>query len=107
MSSLKRKVAWLVALEQIRRVIALYARAGDDNNNPTAMATLLAENARWSCAGFGEFNGRDAITRELAQLGRERILWSLHYPVSPIIDFAEDFDHGACVLVVVGADHHA
>lgn len=90
MHALEHKVAWLVALEQIRRVIALYARAGDANNDPQAMSALLTNDARWSCAGFGSFVGRTQITTELARIGRERILWSLHYPVAPIIDLAED-----------------
>lgn len=90
MHDLEQKVAWLVALEQIRRVIALYARAGDANNDPIAMGALFSADARWACAGFGSFNGRAEITTELARIGRERILWSLHYPVAPIIDLAED-----------------
>jgi len=92
MGTLEHKVAWLVALEDIRRVIALYAKAGDDKNNPIAMAALLAEDARWACEGFGEFSGRENIARELAQVGRDRIVWSLHFPVAPIIDFAEDLN---------------
>jgi hypothetical protein len=90
MTTLEHKVETLVALEAIRRVIALYAKAGDDNNNPAALAPLLDENARWVCAGFGDFTGRETITQALARVGRERILWSLHYPVAPIIDLADD-----------------
>lgn len=90
MSSLEYKVETLVALEAIRRVIALYAKAGDDNNNPDALAVLLDENARWVCEGFGDFTGRETITQALAEIGRERIVWSLHYPVAPIIDLADD-----------------
>ncbi len=90
MATLEHKVETLVALEAIRRVIALYAKAGDDNNNPAALAPLLDENARWVCAGFGDFTGRETITQALAKVGRERILWSLHYPVAPIIDLADD-----------------
>lgn len=90
MTSLEHKVAWLAAIEDIKRVIALYAKAGDDRNNPAAMATLLTEDARWACEGFGEFTGRETIARELARVGREKILWTLHFPVSPIIDFTED-----------------
>ncbi len=90
MNALEYKVETLVALEAIRRVIGLYAKAGDDNNNPEALAALLDENARWSCAGFGDFTGRETISRELAKVGRERIVWSLHFPVSPIIDLADD-----------------
>lgn len=88
-TSLEHKVAWLVALEHIRRVIALYAKAGDDRNNPAMLGPLLADDARWQCAGFGEFHGRENILRELARVGRERIVWSLHYPVAPIIDVNE------------------
>ena len=90
MNSLEHKVETLIALEAIRRVIGLYAKAGDDNNNPEALASLLDEDARWSCDGFGDFTGRETITRELAKVGRERILWSLHFPVSPIIDLEDD-----------------
>lgn len=90
MNTLERKIDWLVALEEVRRVIALYARAGDANNDPLAMARLFTPDARWTCAGFGDFHGREVITRELARVGRERILWSLHYPVAPMVDVAED-----------------
>ena len=89
MTALEHQVDWLVALEQIRRVIALYAKAGDDNNNADALDSLFTDDARWKCAGFGDFHGRATIVRELAKVGRERILWSLHYPVSPIIDLNE------------------
>ena len=90
MGSLERQVAWLTALEQIRRVIALYAKAGDDGNDPTLMATLMSADAVWQCADFGEFYGRDRIVSELARVARERIVWSLHYAVAPIIDVADD-----------------
>jgi hypothetical protein len=89
-NTLEHKLDWLVALEHIRRVIADYARAGDANNDPLALTALLAPDARWACAGFGEFHGRDVIVDELARIGRERVLWSLHYPVAPVIDVAED-----------------
>lgn len=92
MVSLEHKVAWLVALEDIKRVIALYAKAGDDHNNPVSIAALLTEDARWACEGFGEFTGRETIAQELARIGREQILWTLHFPVSPIIDLAEDMN---------------
>ena len=104
---LEQKVAWLVALEEIRRVIALYAKAGDDNNNPDLLAPLFDDEARWCCDGFGEFFGRDNITRELAAVGRERILWSLHYPRRANYRRGERRQIGACVLVAMGINHHA
>ena len=90
MSELEKQVAWLTALEKIRRVIAVYAKAGDDKNNPQVLASIMCENAHWECEGFGSFDGRAKITEELSKVAEERILWSLHYPVSPIIDVSDD-----------------
>ncbi len=89
-ATIEQQVAWLVAREQIRDVIAAYARAGDANNDPDQMAMLLTPDAVWEAEGFGRFEGRDAICRELAQIGRDRILWSLHFPVSPMIELSAD-----------------
>lgn len=91
-NELEHQVAWLTALENIRKVIGIYAKAGDDKNNPEVLASILAEDASWNCEGFGSFKGRDSIAHELARVGQERILWSLHFPVSPIIDVAEDLN---------------
>ncbi len=87
---LEQKVARLTATENIRNVIARYAKAGDDQNNPDEMRKLLAKDAVWEAKGFGKFEGRDLIAEKLADIGREMIVWSLHFPVSPIIDIAED-----------------
>lgn len=87
---LEQQVARLTAAENIRNVIARYAKAGDDQNNPDEMRKLLAKDAVWEAKGFGKFEGRDLIAEKLADIGREMIVWSLHFPVSPIIDIAED-----------------
>lgn len=87
---LEQQVARLTATEDIRNVIARYAKAGDDQNNPDEMRKLLAKDAVWEAKGFGKFEGRDLIAEKLAAIGREMIVWSLHFPVSPIIDIAED-----------------
>jgi hypothetical protein len=91
-TELEHQVAWLTAVENIRKVIGIYARAGDDTNNPKVMASIMTADAHWECEGFGSFDGRDTITHELAKVGQERILWSLHFPVSPIIDVADDLN---------------
>ena len=88
----KQQVAWLTATENIRTVIAKYARAGDDQNNPEQMRQLLAEDAIWEAKGFGKFTGRDIIAEELSKIAQEMIIWSLHFPVSPIIDIADDLN---------------
>ena len=89
---MERKVAWLVALEGIRSTIARYARAGDDRNDPAQMKLLLAQDAVWEAEGFGRFEGREVIAEALAKVAQERILWSLHFPVAPIVDLSDDLD---------------
>ena len=89
---IESQVAWLLANEHIRNVIARYAKAGDAQNNPAEMRQLLAEDAVWEAKGFGKFVGRDIIAEELAKIGQEMIIWSLHFPVSPIIDIADDIN---------------
>ncbi len=90
--NIEHQVAWLTALENIRKVIAIYARAGDDKNNPVVLASIMTTDASWECEGFGSFQGNTNIARELAKVGQERIIWSLHFPVSPIIDVADNLD---------------
>ena len=87
---LEQQVARLTAAENIRNVIARYAKAGDDQNNPDEMRKLLIEDAVWEAKGFGKFEGRDLIAEKLADIGprNDRLVASL--PVSPIIDIAED-----------------
>lgn len=88
------RIDWLVAHEQIRGVIARYARAGDAHNDPARMSVLFSPDAVWEAEGFGRFSGRDTIVAELARIGREQILWSLHMPALPVIELDQDL-HGA------------
>ncbi|MEM7541438.1 MAG: nuclear transport factor 2 family protein [Pseudomonadota bacterium] len=89
---LEAQVAWLVANEKIRNVIARYAKAGDDFNDPDEMGKIFTEDAVWEAIGFGRFEGRDSIVAELATIGKEKIIWSLHFPATPIIDLNASLD---------------
>ena len=91
-ADIEKQVALLTANEHIRAVIARYAKAGDDQNDPDQMRQVLAEDAIWEAKGFGKFTGRDVIAEELSKIGQEMIVWSLHYPVSPIIDIADNLN---------------
>ena len=88
--SLEDKVARLIAIEDIRVLIAKYAKAGDAHNDPNLMAQLFTADATWSAVGFGSYQGRDQIVTELARIGREQITWSLHFPVSPMVEISPD-----------------
>ena len=73
----------------------------------TRCANCWQRNAVWEAKGFGKFEGRDLIAEKLAAIGREMIVWSLHFPVSPIIDIAEDLTTAHAFWVAVGTDDHA
>jgi hypothetical protein len=50
----------------------------------------------WSAEGFADLVGRDAIAAGLAGLAADRVLWSIHYMVSPLIELAADLRSGRC-----------
>ncbi len=90
MTEFSSQIEWLIAKEKIRDVVAKYARGGDKYNDPEIFKDLFTEDAVWECEGFGRFEGKDQILSELARIGREEIVWSLHFPVSPLIEISDD-----------------
>lgn len=91
--ALEQRLARLEASDAIRNLIGLYAVGADRRNDPAIFGMLYAEEAVWESAGFGRFEGRTRITQELARLGREQVLWSLHVMANPLIDIALDGAH--------------
>ena len=88
--SLEERITRLEDVEAIKSMITTYARGADRNNDPEILAPLYTEDAIWEAEGFGRHEGIAAISREMAKVGRETILWSLHYMVSPDIKIAND-----------------
>ncbi|WP_234053017.1 MULTISPECIES: nuclear transport factor 2 family protein [unclassified Xanthobacter] len=93
---LERRLARLESLEEIRRLVGLYALGADRRNDPEIFAGLYTGDAVWEAAGFGRFQGRELIVSELARIGRETIVWTLHYMTSPVIDIDEDGEGARC-----------
>ncbi len=87
---LERRLARLEAAEAIRTLIGRYAEGADRRNDPALMRPLFADDAVWEAAGFGRFTGGDVIADELARIGREQIVWTMHYMVSPVIEPGAD-----------------
>jgi len=84
------RLARLEAIEAVRQQIGRYALAGDRQNDPKIMTSLFTGDAIWDAKGFGRFDGRDAIVAGLSDIARQKVLWSLHFPASPLIDISED-----------------
>lgn len=90
MQDLERRLARLEAAEAIRTLIGRYAEGADRRNDPALMRPLFADDAVWEAAGFGRFIGGGVIADELARIGREQIVWTMHYMVSPVIEPGAD-----------------
>jgi hypothetical protein len=95
-ATLEQRIKRLEDIEAIRLLVGRYAHGADRNNDPQIMGALLADDAVWEAPGFGRYEGRDEITRQLARIGREEILWSLHYMVSPVIEVAPSGQSSRC-----------
>jgi uncharacterized protein (TIGR02246 family) len=90
LDDLRRRVAILEDREEIRDLIERYAEAADRANDAALMAELFAVDAIWEAPGFGRFEGSDAITRGLADIAKTRLLWTMHYMISPRSEVAAD-----------------
>jgi len=87
---LQHRIALLEDREQIRDLIECYAEAADRRNDPELMCELFAESAVWEAPGFGRFEGRSAILNGLSEIAATRLLWTMHYMISPRIKISED-----------------
>lgn len=95
-ASLESRVAALEARAEIGDLVARYALGADRQNDPLILGPLFADDATWSSEGFAALEGRDAITAELAEVAANRVLWSIHYMVSPLIEIGPDGTTATC-----------
>ncbi|PCI54584.1 MAG: hypothetical protein COB36_09510 [Alphaproteobacteria bacterium] len=86
--SIEERLDRLDAIEEIRTLIAKYALGGDRNNDPDILGPLFTDNAVWSADGFGRLEGKKDIIEGLSRIADEKILWSLHFPAAPIVEFS-------------------
>jgi CDGSH-type Zn-finger protein len=71
----------------ITNLITSYARSCDKGNDPVMLAPLFTDDATWKCGGFGTYHGRETIAAALKAIAGAKIWWSLHYMISPQIEF--------------------
>ncbi|HXD90146.1 MAG TPA: nuclear transport factor 2 family protein [Candidatus Binataceae bacterium] len=90
LDDLKRRVALLEDREAIRDLIERYAEAADRGNDRALMIELFTIDGIWEAPGFGRFLGRDAIVGGLAEIAATRLIWTMHYMISPRIQVADD-----------------
>lgn len=95
-ASLEQRLAAVEARADITDLVARYAQGADRLNDPAIMGPLFAADATWSAEGFAALKGRAAIASGLAAIAAEKILWSIHFMVAPLITLSPDGVSGVC-----------
>jgi uncharacterized protein (TIGR02246 family) len=90
---LAQRVAWLEAIEEIRRLKARYCAYCDDNYDPEGIASLFVKDGVWDGERFGRHVGRDQIKAFFKSVSGE-IVFAAHLALNPIIE-VKDTDHAA------------
>jgi len=89
-ADIEKRLQRMEDIEEIKQVIARYAKAADSNGDPKLMAACLTADAVWYCKEVGTWDGREAVVDGLRETCTVRLPWALHYMTQPIIDVAED-----------------
>jgi CDGSH-type Zn-finger protein len=95
MLDLRREVRALRDHAAITNLITSYARGCDRGNDPSLLAPLFTTDAIWKCDGFGTYQGRETVAAALKGIAGAKIWWSLHYMISPQIEFDASGDRAA------------
>ena len=89
-SELQKRITVLEDIEAIRKLKARYCAVCDDDHNPDKITTLFAEDGIWEgMDGIGKHHGHAAI-RKLFEGFKERISFSQHNVMNPIIEVDGD-----------------
>jgi len=98
LAQLEKRVTVCEDVEAIKRLKARYCAVCDDNHNTEKITTLFVEDGIWEGAGLGAHQGHQAI-RALFQSFQERISFSQHNVMNPIIEVNGDHAHGTWYLL--------
>jgi ketosteroid isomerase-like protein len=84
-SDLESRLARLEAVEEIRKLKALYCAYCDDKYNPDKLATLFTQDAVWHAAHRGRLEGREAIREFFAGISK-KISFAAHLVMNDMIE---------------------
>lgn len=98
-AELARRITVLEDIDAIKKLKARYCAVCDDDHNPDKITTLFAEDGIWEGAdGIGRHQGHAAI-RRLFEGFRERISFSQHNVMNPIIEVNGETAHGSWYFI--------
>jgi hypothetical protein len=88
--NIEKRLTRMEDIEEIKQLIARYAKAADHNGDPALMAPCFSADVVWNCEGIGGWEGRDAVVAGLRETSTVMLPWALHYMTQPIITVAGD-----------------
>jgi hypothetical protein len=91
---LERRLTIVEDIEAIKKLKARYCAICDDHHDPDRITELFTKDAVWESEGIGVHQGHAAI-RALFQRFRERISFSQHNVMNPIIEVDGDRAKGS------------
>jgi len=97
-ADLERRITIQEDIEAIKQLKARYCAVCDDDHNTEKITTLFVEDGIWEGADLGSHQGHDAI-RALFQSFKERISFSQHNVMNPIIEVNGDRATGTWYLL--------
>ena len=63
--NIEKRLTRMEDIEEIKQLIARYAKAADHNGDPALMAPGFSADVVWHCEGIGGWEGRDAVVAGL------------------------------------------
>lgn len=95
LAALEKRIRRIEDLEEIKNLRAHLARGADDDHNLDTIMPLFHDDASIEyihptmAERFGAHHGKEAIREYLTGVPDNIMTWSLHYWVSPLIEFDE------------------
>jgi hypothetical protein len=107
--SLEERLDRLESEQAIHSLVRRYAELCDNAYDPDGLAALFTEDATWSSRSsdgsvdFGQYQGRESIRTFFAGVSADLGPMTLHYLLSPRVEFGEDPDAavGHCYLYAI------
>jgi hypothetical protein len=93
LEQLEKRIAIIEDIEAIKKLKARYCAVCDNDHNPDEIVELFADDGIWEGDGIGKHQGHAAI-RALFQRFQERISFSQHNVMNPIIEIDGDHARG-------------
>lgn len=102
LEELEKRVRVLEDTEAIKKLMARYARAADDNYNPEELSKLFTEDGVWDGGEiWGIKCGRKEIKEFLTQVSKD-ITFAVHYIMAPDITIDGNEAYGRWYELVAG-----